>query len=428
MRAIVGFAVVVGCSSTAKPTEPIAVPAAASNADKLAVVALPTPMVDGMTAALKFVAATERYGLVGVPAVFQNVDVPKGERTGVRVYVVDGPPAKLPELCMLTKTVVELCAGDRCDEIDGRSHPLVLCNARSMQTLDTLFRLEHAVEEWQRRNRSDAAFTQVITAAETDPAKILDELRPTVTDAHLTDHWVFFSAFLFHHAMQHWLDTSATTTFDGPEREGPLDADACAAYEAYERRTDAIPIWGAELRADAAATTAVLEIIALIGKTDAAYAATLDEEVISDLGLLARWQWFRRLDRFLAATCPAAVGSRFAMSRCLCSSREHWARASAHLLSPTQPPLVLRATTLVMPVIQGRATPPGRRMVAEFLYLESFHDAALKIARAVCAPTSSVAPLDLPALEGETTLGGQPHLLWPTVQDRSQLAAQCAAP
>lgn len=428
MRAALVCFAVIGCSSGAgKPSEtrPATPPA---TADDFVLVGLPEGLTEGVMASMKYVASVERYKLGQAQGVFQTLDVPKDQPAGLHVFVVDGPPARLPDLCMLRKEVVRVCTDATCSDIDGTAHPVILCSARSLRTLDALFRIEHAHEVWAERNGSDVAFTQMIKAAAADPDKLLDEVKPNVTEKHLSDHWGIFSAVALLHAMEHWLDTSGQTVFDGPETAGALTAETCGSYAALPK--PGTGSWAAEVKADERATELTVELIALLGKNDPTFGANVEEELVGDLGLAARWMWYRGVDGFLTKSCPAVVGQRFAMSRCLCTSRDNWKLAAEHVLPPTRPPFLLRAVNVMMRVIQHRTTAPSQRIVAEFMFIERFHDAAIKLAAASCDPNVVTAslPLQLPALEGEKVMSESVPLLWPSVKDREQLSEFCARP
>lgn len=286
-----------------------------------------------------------------------------------------------------------MCNGaGECNDVDGREKHVVLCSANFVQGLDRFIRLVHDGKVLTRVFGNDAAVLDFMAASKAE--------LPEVEQQHLALHWSSLFKFVLGHELGHIRDATHDGTLGFSAEHGVRTTEnrnnylaqdlACLNDQEFKKLGLAIQrigpsakegvgsspsaevgetggtsnewqdsvatarkVWRDELAADDFAISLlrdgydqVADDVAARDEETMALLYAQHEIDVTNVALVAMWDWYTQLAVFLRSNCPEKMSASFPLTRCMCTSESAYSQGR-RLLGETHAPLFLRASRAV---------------------------------------------------------------------------------
>jgi hypothetical protein len=255
---------------------------------------------------------------------------------------------------------------------------LIICDPDTLRQLDILIRVAHS-PAYPDEMKNDWTYMGLLHRIQTEPAKVLAEAKPSVTDEHMQEHMSFILVFLLAHETWH-LTHGAGTQFNSESDpvQSPKTTEfnqklMCRNYEAFPREglslfvndhptplaeegTTEDPsfraslkqtrqIWQEEEDADHFGADTLSKLVAFIKeKAPTTDLVHMSSEIIQNFGNMMLDIWLSKMQPFAYGHCGGFSDQDFYLTRCMCQDKTIYNQAT-NLFGPTHPPIVLRMHT-----------------------------------------------------------------------------------
>jgi tetratricopeptide (TPR) repeat protein len=296
----------------------------------------------------------------------------------VSVTVLFPTPAQFPQyLSPLKSTMHSFC--QVVPPVAPESmHNLIICDPDTLRQLDILIRVAYSPSYLDEQMKNDWTFMHFLTQLQTEPLKVIEDVKSTVSDEQVEKDMSLILVFLLAHETWH-LTHGKGTQFDsdaGPDQAPDTELNEklmCRNYESFLRQGFSIyqddrpvalaeegttddpafrqtlkvtrDIWQEEEDADRFAADTLAKFVYSVSKNgDADEVYRSSNKVIQDFALMMMQIWFSKLESFAPAHCGAFANRDFYLTECTCQNKSIY-RQVINLFGSTHPPIVLRIYT-----------------------------------------------------------------------------------
>ncbi|HXC62347.1 MAG TPA: hypothetical protein VNV63_06700, partial [Nitrospiria bacterium] len=274
-------------------------------------------------------------------------------------------------------------------------HNLIVCDPDTLRQLDILTRVAYSPSYLDEKMKNDWAFMGFLMTLQTEPLKVIDEIKSTVSDEQLEKNMSLILVFLLAHETWH-LTHGKGTHFDSDSGEDdPSDTELneklmCRNYESFLRQGFSIyddrpvaladegttddpafrqtlkatrEIWQEEEDADRFGADTLAKLIYSVSKNggeDEVYHSS--NAIIEDLALMMLQTWFSKMASFAPAHCGAFANQDFYLTLCTCQNKSIYQQVIS-VFGSTHPPIVLRMYTAAASFLSSLKTNLGIDLV-----------------------------------------------------------------
>jgi tetratricopeptide (TPR) repeat protein len=274
------------------------------------------------------------------------------------------------------------------------THNLVICDPDTLRQLDILIRAAYSPSYLDQQMTNDWTFMRFLARLQTEPAKVIEEVKSTVSDEQVEEDMSLLLAFLLAHETWHLTHGKGTQFDSGVSQEAPSDTELneklmCRNYQAFLRNgfklsegditwpvalsdegtTDepsfrqtfkiTRDIWQEEEDADRFAAETLEKYVYSLhknGHEDEVY--RVSSRVLQGFALMMLDTWYSKIAPFATAHCGAFANQDFYLMRCTCQNKSIY-RDVVNLFGSTHPPIVLRMYTAAASYLSSLKTNVG---------------------------------------------------------------------